>query len=195
MGALAQTDAIFVDVKGGKEVFDSKSHSRYNVEELEATSYMLTDLIKYTKNPTHVTVSAIFPYAAQISKFTKEYKELINKAKRIFKSFEVDTVDAFQGKESDIVLVNTVVTTPNRNFLNDFRRINVSMSRAKDKLIVFGNSIVLSKIDMKVNDGSDRKFFKDIIENIKKSKGMTEFDATKGGINYETTSNSKIKLA
>ena len=63
----------------------------------------------------------------------------------------IDTVDAFQGKESDIVLVNTVITDlSRRNFLSDFRRINVSMSRAKDKLIIFGNKIVLEKLDMNV---------------------------------------------
>ena len=72
-------------------------------------------------------------------------------AKKLFKSFDIDTVDAFQGKECDVVLVNTVVTDASqRNFLNDFRRINVSMSRSRDKLIVFGNRITLSKINMKI---------------------------------------------
>ena len=96
-------------------------------------------------------MSAIFPYGAQIDKFQRENKELINKARKTFKSFEIDTVDAFQGRETDIVLVNTVVTDMSRgNFLNDFRRINVSMSRARDKLFIFGNPTTLSNIDMKV---------------------------------------------
>ena len=70
----------------------------------------------------------------------KNYKDLINRAKKVLKSFELDTVDAFQGRETDIVLVNTVITRmEKRNFLKDFKRINVSMSRAKDKLVVFGS--------------------------------------------------------
>ena len=107
-----------------------------------------------------VTVSAIFPYAAQINKFQRENKELINYAKKKFKSFEIDTVDAFQGRETDIVLVNTVVTDMSRgNFLNDFRRINVSMSRARDKLFIFGNPTTLANIEMKVSSGGKRKYF------------------------------------
>lgn len=126
-------DIFFVDVKNGKEA--KENTSRYNVEELRATAEILNDLMENTINPTTVSVSAIFPYAAQIEKFQRRYLDMINKAKKHFKSFEIDTVDAFQGRETDIVLVNTVVTDMSqRNFLNDFRRINVSMSRARDNL-------------------------------------------------------------
>ena len=116
-------------------------------------------------HPEQVTVSAIFPYAAQINHFQKNNIKLINEAKKIFKSFEIDTVDAFQGKETDVVLVNTVVTDLSQgNFLNDFRRINVSMSRARDKLIVFGNPFVLKKINMKISGGHERQYFREIID-------------------------------
>ena len=158
-------DVMFVEVFGGQEQTDG--NSRYNVEEIRATTYILEDLIKKTKNPKEVSVSAIFPYAAQINRFQKTNYELINKAKKTFKSFEIDTVDAFQGKETDVVLVNTVVAdSTKRNFLNDFRRINVSMSRARDKLIIFGNSTVLKKIEMKISDGTKEKYFKRIIDYI-----------------------------
>ena len=98
MNYLNDKDITFMYVKGGKEVSDSNSTSRYNVEELEATKDMLQQLIKYTENPSNVTVSAIFPYADQIKKFTNENRELVNKAIKTFRSFDVDTVDAFQGK-------------------------------------------------------------------------------------------------
>jgi len=191
---LNENDIAFVFVKGGKEVTDNKTMSRYNVEELEATKDVLRNLISNTLNPSNVTVSAIFPYAAQISKFTKENRELINKAKKTFKYFDVDTVDAFQGKESDIVLVNTVVTDlSKRNFLSDFRRINVSMSRAKDKLIIFGNPLTLSRLNMNVNDGTKRTYFKEIIEDIRR-KGIMMNYSSKGGIEIELTSNAKTKV-
>lgn len=163
-------DIFFVEVLGGQEQMDGSS--RYNVEEIQATVKILENLIKKTKNPNEVSVSAIFPYAAQINRFQKTNYELINRAKKIFKYFEIDTVDAFQGKETDIVLVNTVVADPTkRNFLNDFRRINVSMSRARDKLIIFGNSTVLKKIEMKIMDGTKEKYFKRIIDFIQ-SEGI-----------------------
>ncbi|MCI8944380.1 MAG: AAA family ATPase [Clostridia bacterium] len=181
-------DVFFVEVKNGKEV--KEGTSRYNVEELEATADILEDLMVTVVNPINVSVSAIFPYAAQIDKFQKKYKGLINSAKKHFKSFEIDTVDAFQGRETDIVLVNTVVTTSQGNFLNDFRRINVSMSRARDKLFVFGNSIALSKIEMSINGGSKRRFFKEIIEDIGRFGKKIEY---KGGLNYGS-SKSKIEI-
>lgn len=183
-------DVFFVDVKNGKEA--TEGTSRYNVEELRATREILEMLLENTLNPEKVSVSAIFPYGAQIDKFQRENKELINKARKTFKSFEIDTVDAFQGRETDIVLVNTVVTDMSRgNFLNDFRRINVSMSRARDKLFIFGNPTTLSNIDMKVSSGGKRRYFADIIDDIKRFGQSIKFD---GGIDYEFASKPKIKI-
>ncbi len=166
----------FIEALGATEQDDPKSHSRFNVQEAHATAKVLEKLLEDVKDPNTVTVSAIFPYAAQISYFTKNFKDLINRAKKTFKSFELDTVDAFQGRETDIVLLNTVVTRPEkRNFLRDFRRINVSMSRARDKLFVFG-SRNLAKIDMESPGGGTRRYFKNIIDGINKNGVMMQID-------------------
>lgn len=189
-GMLNEKDVFFVDVKNGKEASDGTS--RYNVEELSATRDILLRLIENTMCPEKVSVSAIFPYGAQIDRFQRENRDLINRAKKIFKSFEVDTVDAFQGRETDIVLVNTVVTDISRgNFLNDFRRINVSMSRARDKLFVFGNPLTLAKIEMKIPDGRKRRYFAEIIDDIRRYGAIIQFD---GGIDYESAGQSKTEL-
>ncbi len=185
-------DAMFVEVVGGQEVKDGTS--RFNVEEIHATEYILKDLMKKVIHPEKVSVSAIFPYAAQISHFQKNNIKLINDAKMVFKSFEIDTVDAFQGKETDIVLVNTVVTDLSQgNFLNDFRRINVSMSRARDKLIVFGNPLVLKRINMKISGGQERQYFKEIIGYIESEGSNIKYDG--GKIYNGNKSKSCFKLA
>ena len=185
-------DVFFVDVKNGKETRDSGATSRYNIEEIEATAEILRILMEEVIDPINVSVSAIFPYAAQIEKFQKKNIDLINAAKKHFKSFEIDTVDAFQGRETDIVLVNTVVTdSSQRNFLNDFRRINVSMSRARDKLFVFGNPHTLSKIEMQVTGGAKRTFFNDIIMDIRRYGRLIEYDR---GVRYEDSNKPKIKI-
>ena len=190
--AFEDRDAIFVEVLGGQETKDGTS--RFNVQEINATVVILKDLMKSAINPEKMSVAAIFPYAAQISHFQKNNIALINEAKKLFKSFDIDTVDAFQGKECDVVLVNTVVTDPSqRNFLNDFRRINVSMSRSRDKLIVFGNKITLSKINMKISSGLDRHYFKDIIEYISSAGKMIRYK--EGEIDYGNQSKSGSKLA
>lgn len=186
-------DVFFVDVKGGKEVRDAGSTSRYNVEELAATQRILEQLLDATIDPASVTVAAIFPYAAQISKFTRQNRELINRAKKTFKSFNVDTVDAFQGKQADIVLVNTVITTERGNFLNNFRRINVSMSRAKDKLFIFGNAIILGKIEMSLDEGNTRRYFASIIDEIRQNGQMIVYSAQKG-FEYETHKQPTFKI-
>ena len=190
--AFEDKDAVFVEVLGGQETKDGTS--RFNVQEINATVAILNDLMKTAINPEKMSVAAIFPYAAQISHFQKNNIALINEAKKLFKSFDIDTVDAFQGKECDVVLVNTVVTdATQRNFLNDFRRINVSMSRSRDKLIVFGNKITLSKINMKISGGMDRHYFKDIIEYISSAGKMIRYK--EGEIDYGNQSKSGSKLA
>ena len=181
-------DVYFVDVKFGKEAYEGTS--RYNIEELEATKEVLQMLLKDIEKPENVTIAAIFPYGAQIDKFQKRNRDIINKAKKTFKSFEIDTVDAFQGRETDIVLVNTVVTdTSQGSFLRDFRRINVSMSRARDKLFVFGNPTTLSKIEMENPSGGKRKFFADIIDDINRFGKRIQYE---GGITNESSSKVKI---
>ena len=187
-----RSDVFFVEVKNGQETTDGTS--RFNIEEIEATSWILKDLMAKAIDPHEMTVAIIFPYAAQINRFQKRNLELINRAKKFFKSFEIDTVDAFQGRECDVVLVNTVVTdSSKRNFLNDFRRINVSMSRARDKLILFGNSIVLSKIGMKILNGEERHYFQEIIRFIRSKGSVIEY---KGGVvTNGNQSKSGLKLA
>eukprot|EP00828_Plagiopyla_frontata_P048786 TRINITY_DN9492_c0_g1_i1.p2 TRINITY_DN9492_c0_g1~~TRINITY_DN9492_c0_g1_i1.p2 ORF type:complete len:109 (-),score=20.01 TRINITY_DN9492_c0_g1_i1:33-359(-) len=52
---------------------------------------------------------------------------------------EIETVDAFQGKEQDIVIVD-LVRTEKVGFLSNHRRMNVALSRAKYVNIMVGNS-------------------------------------------------------
>lgn len=185
-------NVFFVEALGSTEQDDPKSHSRFNVQEAKATALILEDVLKTLKDPQNVTASAIFPYASQISYFTKNYKELINRAKRILKSFELDTVDAFQGRETDIVLVNTVVTRPEKkNFLRDFRRINVSMSRAKDKLVVFG-SRNLEKMEMECPGGGKQKYFRSIIDSIRKSGELIQISQEGSVIKNDSKHTSKF---
>ncbi len=183
---------FFIEALGATEQDDKKSHSRFNVQEAIATARILEDILDNVTNPHTVTASAIFPYAAQIEYFTRNYKDLINRAKQTLSSFELDTVDAFQGRETDIVLVNTVITRPEkRSFLKDFRRINVSMSRAKDKLVVFG-SRNLSKLEMDTPDGGSRQYLREIIEDIKVNGEYIQINQKGEVLRNETQSKNKF---
>ena len=59
---------------------------------------------------------------------------------------EVNTVDAYQGREKEIIIVSTV-RTQGIGFLSDYRRMNVAITRAKSFLFVVGNSKLLCKDD------------------------------------------------
>ena len=51
---------------------------------------------------------------------------------------EVNTVDAYQGREKDIIIISTV-RTEGLGFLNDLRRMNVAITRAKHFMWIVGN--------------------------------------------------------
>lgn len=60
---------------------------------------------------------------------------------------EIDTIDAFQGREKDVVLLS--LTRSNQEgrigFLSDLRRMNVAMTRARRQLWAVGDSATLSQ--------------------------------------------------
>lgn len=61
----------------------------------------------------------------------------------------VATIDAFQGREKDFIIMSCVRSNNNGNigFLKDRRRLNVAITRAKCSLILVGNSECLSRGD------------------------------------------------
>ncbi|KAJ8599439.1 hypothetical protein CTAYLR_008004 [Chrysophaeum taylorii] len=58
---------------------------------------------------------------------------------------EVATVDAYQGREKDVIIISTVRSNRDQTlgFLADFRRLNVALTRARHALICFGDAHTL----------------------------------------------------
>ena len=90
------------------------------------------------------TVGIITPYKAQAALL----RRIIVQSENI----KVDTVDGFQGKECDVIIFSVTRTVGGTMFLEDPRRLNVALSRARDSIIVVGdaeyakNSRILSKV-------------------------------------------------
>jgi superfamily I DNA and/or RNA helicase len=58
---------------------------------------------------------------------------------------EVNTVDGFQGREKEVIVISTVRSNDTRQvgFLADKRRMNVAVTRARRQCILIGNSETL----------------------------------------------------
>ena len=59
----------------------------------------------------------------------------------------INTVDSFQGQERDVIYISLVRSNDNGEvgFLADTRRMNVAMTRARKKLVIFGDSATIGQ--------------------------------------------------
>ena len=81
-------------------------------------------------------IAVIAPYAAQVRLLRNRLQS---------RKLEVDTVDGFQGREKEVVIVSLVRSNTDGEigFLSDTRRTNVALTRAKRSLRVIGDSATL----------------------------------------------------
>lgn len=86
------------------------------------------------------TIGIIAPYSAQISLISKLVHEK-------FEQIEVATVDGFQGREKDVIILSLVRSNEKGEvgFLGEERRLNVAMTRPKRHLCVIGNMETLAR--------------------------------------------------
>ena len=127
--ALLFIDTSDVDEYGETHLKDSKSI--INKIEADISVNIVDDYLKAGINEEDIGI--ISPYADQV--------KIIQDRTPV----EVKTVDGFQGREKEIIIISTVRSNYEGNigFLNDLRRLNVAITRAKRKLIIIGNKNTL----------------------------------------------------
>ena len=131
------------------EELNTETQSRINRPEAEL---LITQLKAYIEKITkerileeRIDFGIISPYKAQVY-----YLRSLVKRDTFFKPLRslitIHTVDGFQGQERDVILISLVRANAEGKigFLNDLRRMNVAMTRARMKLIILGDASTLS---------------------------------------------------
>jgi len=132
----------FAYQSGGFRVPAQQGGVLENQREIEIIVRCLVQMCRYRKEKTEsskwrkLSVAVITPYRAQC----RALKDAISKLDiKEYIAVEVDTVDAFQGRQADIVFFSFVRTTGPATFYSDSRRMNVAISRARDAVYLIGD--------------------------------------------------------
>ena len=133
---LTEFPLLFIDTAGAgyDEIHDEQTGSRTNPREAELVG-------KYVERLTAAGVPArdiavITPYAAQARLLTQQLS---------LPDLEIDTVDGFQGREKEAVILSLVRSNERGEigFLDDTRRTNVALTRARRSLVIIGDSATI----------------------------------------------------
>jgi ATP-dependent RNA/DNA helicase IGHMBP2 len=130
----------FVDTAGAgwEEELEPDGESKRNPQEADLVLRWVERLTDSGVEQSQIAVIA--PYAAQVR---------LLRAACPHRDVEIDTVDGFQGREKEVVII-TLVRSNLKNeigFLADSRRMNVALTRARRCLIVIGDSATLGGHD------------------------------------------------
>jgi len=149
-----KNSVIFLNTDSLSCTEDSNSNLIFNETEAEITLQIVRSLRMcgiLNKN-----IGIISPYRAQVKHLHKFLKDNLKSVKEL----EIHTVDKFQGKDKECIIVSLVRSNQNGNIgmlLKDWRRINVTFTRAKRKLIVIGS----------MNTLTDNFLFKEFFDLVK----------------------------
>jgi len=133
---LADKDehVLFIDTAGtgfeeetGEDGFSLMNEGEINL----ISNYLINNNINLN------TSTFISPYSAQIELAKKTF------SKELF----IRTIDSFQGQENETIIISLVRSNAEAEigFLKDYRRMNVALTRAKEKLIIVGDSSTLGQ--------------------------------------------------
>lgn len=131
----------------GKEEISNSGNSFLNRLEAMNVEKIVTRLFKDGIEPDQIGV--ITPYEGQRAYIAQymQMNSLIVEKRAQYVEVEISSVDAFQGREKDFIILLCVRANDDRaiGFLRDPRRMNVALTRAKYGMVVLGNPRSLSK--------------------------------------------------
>ncbi|KNC96598.1 uncharacterized protein SPPG_08182 [Spizellomyces punctatus DAOM BR117] len=129
----------------GQEELSSSGTSYLNRTEATNCEKVVTRFLKAGVKPSQIGI--VTPYEGQRSYVVNHMQFAGALKKDLYKEIEVASVDAFQGREKDYIILTCVRSNDHSGigFLSDPRRLNVALTRAKYGVVILGNPKVLAK--------------------------------------------------
>ena len=150
------TSALTYEERPGRNM------SLSNSQEAKLVIHTLRDYIEMISpqkvESEHVDFGIITPYRGQ-ARLIRRLLKMQHYFRRLRRCIAVGTVDGFQGRERDVIVISLVRDNADGQigFLRDLRRMNVAMTRARMKLIIVGNAETLGR----------HRFYRELTEHIK----------------------------
>ena len=124
---------VFIDTAGCGFDEELQDGSRFNSGEINLAQKIM-DVFGNEFN----SIGVISPYSVQVKYLRDDLKEIVSEK-------DIQTIDGFQGQERELIIISLVRSNLDGKigFLQDYRRMNVALTRAKKKLIVIGDSATI----------------------------------------------------
>ncbi|MGG0657401.1 AAA domain-containing protein [Rummeliibacillus pycnus] len=182
--AKRQDHLIWLDMPSRKPYFEEQmknGKSRFNPGELDTIRHTLLDLDHSTEmaisrgnlpEGTKKSVGVISFYGEQV----KKIDHLVQQELKLNNlQLRTGTVDRFQGMEMDVIIVSMVRNTEYKGgdigFANDYRRLNVALSRARELLILVGSTEMFTK---RAKKQESREMYSHLLEVVKSQNGLRD---------------------
>lgn len=134
---LTSRSLLWIDTAGASfdEHQDPVTRSWQNPAEVRVVAAIVQDLLSAGVQRSQIAIIA--PYTAQV-RLLREHAQL--------QGLEIDSVNAFQGRESEVVIISWVRSNPEGaiGFVQDERRATVALTRARRLLICVGDTATLA---------------------------------------------------
>ncbi|TYJ19715.1 hypothetical protein E1A91_A09G210700v1 [Gossypium mustelinum] len=136
---------MFFYVQMGQEEISASGTSYLNRTEAANVEKIVTTFLRSGVVPSQIGV--ITPYEGQRAYIVNYMLRTGALRQQLYKEIEVASVDSFQGREKDYIILSCVRSNEHQGigFLNDPRRLNVALTRARYGIVILGNPKVLSK--------------------------------------------------
>ncbi|WP_231182671.1 AAA domain-containing protein [Haladaptatus sp. DYF46] len=128
------TDALPPELRPGVVFVDPDGKTAGNTNPVEAER--VTELVSrfVEAGVPHEDIGVIAPFRAQVAEISRRVPDAV----------AVDTVDRFQGSSKEVIVVSFVATGDlDSPIFDDYRRVNVALTRAKKSLVLVGDERAL----------------------------------------------------